>query len=107
MRFDLSRNVAVGVANLAEAEEFYTRVMGWEVQERGPRWVGLSSGAVTIYLCDDNDGTCFDVPVENAPAALAYLTSNGCTKVREINGEIFVRDPYGMEYCLSQGGFEP
>lgn len=107
MQFELSRNVAIGVGNLPEAEEFYTRVMGWEVTERGSNWIGLRSGAVTIYICDDNDGICFDFPVESAPSALSYLVENGCKKVREINGEIFVRDPYGVEYCLSQGGFEP
>jgi catechol 2,3-dioxygenase-like lactoylglutathione lyase family enzyme len=107
MKFSLSRHVAVGVKDMKAAEEFYTDVMGWEVGERGDSWVELHSGTITLYICDDNDGVCFDIPTDSVPATYAYLKERGCKLVRETKGEMFIRDPFGVEYCLSQGGFEP
>ena len=102
MRFEASNCIAVGVSDSLAAERFYVDTLGFEVCERGACYVELRSGALRLFLCDDEDGVCFDLPVDDVPSAAAFLSEHGCKILKRARGEVFVVDPYGIKFCISQ-----
>ena len=102
MRFEASNCVAVGVSDSLAAERFYVDTLGFEVGHRAAHYVELRSGALRLFLCDDEEGVCFDLPVDSVAAATAYLNEHGCEIYRRARGEVFVADPYGLKFCISQ-----
>ena len=102
MRFEASNCIAVGVSDSLAAERFYVDTLGFEVGERGGCYVELRSGVLRLFLCEDEHGVCFDLPVDNIPSAEAFLTEHGCKILKRARGEVFVVDPHGLKFCISQ-----
>ena len=102
MTFRTSDCIAIGVSDMAAAEKFYVDVLGFEVGERWDGYVELKTGALKLYLCEDDAPICFEVLVDGVQAATEYLVEHGCEKDDEEGDEVFVTDPYGLRFCVSQ-----
>jgi catechol 2,3-dioxygenase-like lactoylglutathione lyase family enzyme len=102
MYFRTSNCVALGVPDRAEAVRLYTETLGFKLTKTHADWSEVQSGALTLYLVEDNVATpCFDLVVEDVDAARDYLASVGFTQVDLSPGETFMKDPFGYHFCLS------
>jgi catechol 2,3-dioxygenase-like lactoylglutathione lyase family enzyme len=70
MRFQTSNCVALGVANKREAADLYRDVLGFEEVKEGGNWIEMRTGALRIFLCEDEVRVpCFDIETEDVEAA--------------------------------------
>ena len=93
--------VALGVSDRAAAERFYTEVMGFQPGQRSEDWTEVVAGPIRLFLCDDDMTHCMAVDVDDPTAAAAEMESHGATRLFESGGEVFVKDPFGNNWCLS------
>lgn len=105
IRLLANNELALHVADPASAERFYVSVMGCTVFERTDGWVGLSNGALRLFLVRDpaptHDRAIPSFDVADRAQALAYLQQHGCTLVPvgpHAPGESYVVDPHGVVF---------
>lgn len=102
MNGELGPCIALGVPDLAAAEEFYGTRMRFRPGERRDNWLEMRSGPLRLYLVEDNSKMpCFELLVDDVPASRAELLAAGCELIRDDGNESFIRDPFGYEYCIS------
>jgi hypothetical protein len=89
------------VKDRGAAERFYTEVMGMELGRKRDDWTELSAGPLKFYLCDDDMAVCFALVADDPLSAAAHMEHDGCTRLFESGGEVFVRDPHGVNWCVS------
>ncbi|HEX6975280.1 MAG TPA: VOC family protein [Vicinamibacterales bacterium] len=105
MRLLANNELALHVADPAAAEHFYVTVMGCTVFERTAAYVGLSNGALHLYLVPDpapaHDRVIPSFDVADRAQALAYLQQHGCSLVPvgpHAPGEFYIVDPHGVVF---------
>lgn len=101
MTLELSNCIAVSVDDISAAERFYVDDMGFQLGERSDDWVEVTSGSLRLFLCDDDEGNCFELPVEHIPSTVAYLTEHGCKTYKKHGGEVYLKDPHGLRFCVT------
>lgn len=85
------------------AAAFYRDTLGWEISRETEKWIEMKTGALLIYLCQDEiREATFDMITDDLERAEAYLAEHGCEKVDLGTGELFVRDPFGYLTCVSK-----
>ena len=93
--------VAIHVPDLARAEAFYGRVLGFRLVEKTASQLVFDTGALRLYVNRDADAPMPFIPaleVRDYAAAKAYLQRAGCEIVREWPGghALYFRDPFGF-----------
>ena len=102
MRYSTSNCVALGVPNVEQALDVYVGKLGFEMGKRTDTWTELNSGALTLYIVqDDVHQPCFDIEVDDVGAAQVELSAAGFEKVELAPNELFMRDPFGYLFCIS------
>jgi catechol 2,3-dioxygenase-like lactoylglutathione lyase family enzyme len=104
MTIEMTNCVAIGVPDRAAAVRFYTDVLGFQLGESSESWTEILAGPLKLYLCDDDMPYCMAVNVADVPAAASHLERHGCTRLFESGGEVFYRDPFGTNWCVSPRG---
>jgi catechol 2,3-dioxygenase-like lactoylglutathione lyase family enzyme len=108
MQFKTSNCVAIGVPDMDEALTLYAEKLGFEITRQSKDWSELNTGALKLYLVRDNvREPCFDLAVDDVPAAEQFLAETGFIRVDLAPNEVFMRDPYGYLYCLSSTRISP
>lgn len=103
MRFQTSNCVAIGVPDMDAALTLYAEKLGFEITKQTRDWTELKTGGLTFYLVrDDVREPCFDLTVENVDEAQQWLAEAGFQRVEISANELFMRDPFGYLYCVSQ-----
>src|SRR5690348_13602414 len=105
MEFQLSNCIALGVSDMRKAADFYESTLGYERGKEGPAWIEMLSGALKIYLCNDNVAEpTFDLLVEDIDKAVEHLMDGGFKRVSlsAEDKEAYMRDPFGYVYCISK-----
>jgi catechol 2,3-dioxygenase-like lactoylglutathione lyase family enzyme len=103
MTFRTSDCVALGVDSARVAADHYKSVLGFEEGKSGSNWIEVRSGALRLFLCEDEVKVpCFDIQVEDVEAARIYLEGAGWAQVDIAPGDVFMRDPFGYTFCISQ-----
>lgn len=101
MKFTGTTDIAVGVDDIEAARDYYRDVMGFEVGKTGEGWIQMLTGPLKLYLCkDDGNSPMLDFTVEDMSAAEARLTENGAVVVGRSGSEFYVRDKYGLCFCV-------
>lgn len=98
---EMTNCIAIGVADRDAAERFYVEVLGFTLGEKAESWTEIIAGPLKLYLCADDMAYCMAVNVPDPDATAAYLELNGAQRLFESGGEVFVRDPFGTNWCLS------
>ncbi|MFD2044279.1 DUF899 family protein [Ornithinibacillus salinisoli] len=100
--FQLTNNIAVQVTNYPEAIDFYTNVLGMEIEEVFKKETKLRIGGQHFYIENNETGnTFFEFAVTDFQKTKELLLDNGCEITREYNDEsIMVSDPYGLQFHL-------
>jgi catechol 2,3-dioxygenase-like lactoylglutathione lyase family enzyme len=101
MTMEMTNCIAIGVSDRDAAEKFYTEVLGFEIGERGDDWTEVLAGPLRLYLCNDDMAYCMAVNVDDPFTVAGQLEAQGCERLFESKGEVFVRDPFGTNWCLS------
>ena len=104
MKFQLSNCVALGVSDMRKAADFYEKTLGYEKGGEGSGWIEMRSGALRIFLCNDEVGEpTFDLQVDDVDKAVEYLMDSGFKRVvfDPNDKESYMRDPYGYVYAIS------
>ena len=95
-------HIAIGVDNVNDAVDYYSRVMGFEVTNRDDDHVELASGILKLYVCrDDGHGPCFNVEVEDIVLAEEILVRSGARVFSRSQREVCVQDKFGHNFCLT------
>lgn len=103
MAYELSNCIALGVHDMRAAADFYERVLGYRRRHTSPGFIEMHTGALRLFLCNQElVAPTFEMQVEDLPKAAAYLSSNGFEQEDEGEGEVYMRDPYGYVYCLTE-----
>lgn len=97
--------VAIHVSDLAKAEMFYGRVLGFRVAERSDDYLAFDTGALTLYVIPNPAVQRTFIPsydVEDYAAARRYLESAGCTTVPAHEGGpgFYFQDPFGFVFDI-------
>ena len=101
--FGGNNELALHVADPADAAQFYANVLGAVVESRSPDCVEVTSGALRLFLLRDpaptHDRVVPSCDVSDRAAALVLLQAAGCTLVpigpHAPDGS-YVRDPFGV-----------
>lgn len=102
MEFKTTNSVALGVPDRRSAVEYYVGTLGFQYVKEGSNWIELSTGALRLFICDDDvKEPVFDIAVEDVGAATERLVSRGCVRVDLNADETYVRDPFGYLFCIS------
>lgn len=101
MSAEMTNCIAIGVADRAAAERFYTEVLGFSVGDRSEDWTEIIAGPLCLYLCADDMAYCMAVNVDDPDSFATVLEREGADRLFESSGEVFVRDPFGTCWCLS------
>jgi len=108
LKFETSNCIALSVPDRREAVRVYTKTLGFAAAKEGSNWTEIQSGALTIYIVEEKESTvCFDMLVEDVPAARVYLESAGFTQVSLSAKETFMQDPFGYVFCLTPKTNQP
>jgi catechol 2,3-dioxygenase-like lactoylglutathione lyase family enzyme len=100
--FRTSNCVALGVPDKQIAARHYREVLGFEEGASSDNWVEMRSGALRLFLCEDEVRLpCFDLEVEDVEAARSALAQAGWKQVDLAPNDVFMQDPFGYTYCLS------
>jgi catechol 2,3-dioxygenase-like lactoylglutathione lyase family enzyme len=100
-----SRDVIIRTDALADAEQFYSAVLGFAVSSRRPGMIGFETGSFTLYVEDGPEhGPVFDFLVADVEATKVRLLAAGCTLVEENRAvpRCYVRDPYGVTFNIGK-----
>jgi hypothetical protein len=108
MEFQTTNCVAISVSDMRAACDHYAQVLGFETVKEHDQWIEVKSGGLRLFLCQDDPPLppTFNLRVPSVEGALEHLLSNGWSQVDLGEGEVFVRDPFGSLFALSQGGSE-
>ncbi|HEY3249769.1 MAG TPA: VOC family protein [Ignavibacteria bacterium] len=100
--FISNNSVAIKVNDLAKAEEFYVKVMGFNILERARNMLAFDTGYFTLYVeqSKDDQSPVLSFTVNNLAEAKKYLLENGCTLVQEGNKYLWFKDPFGNTYDI-------
>ncbi len=101
MKIEMTNCIAIGVQDRDAAERFYTEVLGFSVGDKKADWTEIIAGPLKLYLCDDDMAYCMAVDVDDVTAVAGHMEHYGCERLFESGGEVFVRDPFGTNWCVS------
>lgn len=101
MAIEMTNCIAIGVKDRAAAERFYVDVLGFSVGGKKDDWTEILAGPLKLYLCDDDMAYCMAVDTDDVSATAERFENNGCGRLFESGGEVFLRDPFGTNWCVS------
>jgi catechol 2,3-dioxygenase-like lactoylglutathione lyase family enzyme len=99
--FRSNRDIAIHVPDLAVAEEFYGKVLGFNLLGRSDEYLVFDTGSFRLYascgaLCSFVPS--FDVP--DLDSARRCLEAAGCTEVD--GAPTYFKDPFGFVFDIIQ-----
>ena len=102
MKFISNNCVAIHLADLSSAEEFYSEVMGFRLISKTDIQLEYDTGHFFLYV---NKGKTLQPPipsllVESAKDAKGYLVRNGCQIVDDRGSSLYFKDPFGVVYDI-------
>jgi catechol 2,3-dioxygenase-like lactoylglutathione lyase family enzyme len=100
--FRSNTDVAIYVADLNKAEEFYGEVMGFRLVSKSGNHLEYDSGALRLYIHCGDPSVLFvpSLDVNDLAGASKYLEDAGCTLIPHPDGGMHIRDPFGFLFDL-------
>ena len=100
--FQLTNNIAIGVANYEEALQFYQTIFGMQVVKTFENETMLSMSGTNFFIeKSENNSLFFEFAVENMESAKRILLENGCEVTKEYSDtSVLIADPFGMKFHL-------
>jgi catechol 2,3-dioxygenase-like lactoylglutathione lyase family enzyme len=102
-----SRDVIVRTESWAEAERFYSEVLGFATSSRAGDIVGFETGSFCLYVeRGPTHGPVFEFLVADVEAMKTRLIAAGCTLIEEDRSipRCYLRDPYGITFNIGRSG---
>ncbi|RPI18696.1 MAG: VOC family protein [Ignavibacteriae bacterium] len=98
MKFEFSPYVAFQVKDYHKAVEFYEKVLGWNIIEKGEKESHFKIGPMNFFAENSPSGfTFFEFRTDNFEEARKTLEENGCVITQTYNDKsMMFKDPYGM-----------
>lgn len=98
--------VAIHLADISAAENYYTNVMKFAMVSRTENSVAYDTGSFLLNVnADLAQGLPIpSLPVRNIRAAKEGLIANGCTILRDEGTSLCFSDPFGVVYNVAEKG---
>jgi predicted enzyme related to lactoylglutathione lyase len=98
-------DVAVSVPDRPEAARHYSEVCGPSITGSGERWAAVQAGPFCLYLCtgEPNAPVLFAFATDDVEGPVSKVVERGGEVLLRRGGEVFVRDRYGVAYCVEPG----
>lgn len=105
MKFEFTNCVALQTTEPQKAREFYEKVMGiqFDQEEAGSKYARCGS---LLFFLDHEDklsGPVLDIVVSDLEKAKSELLKNGCKIIKWDKTGIYLKDPFGLCFNLSEG----
>jgi catechol 2,3-dioxygenase-like lactoylglutathione lyase family enzyme len=94
-------DVILQVSSLAEATDFYEKVLGLPVTSPRQGLAKVETGSIVLYLEEGRlPGPVFDFLVDDVQATKNALLKRGCTLIEENPAvpRCYLRDPFGLVF---------
>ena len=98
-------DVILQVSSLAEATDFYEKVLGLPVVRPRKGLVKVETGSIVLYLEEGRlPGPVFEFLVEDVAEVKTALMKRGCELVEEDPAipRCYLRDPFGLVFNLGK-----
>src|SRR5262245_5721322 len=97
VKFRANHDVAIHVPDLAAAEEFYGKQLGFKVKSRSPEQISLDAGAFTLWVNKDSKSRSYipSFSVSDYGEARQLLEEAGC---KTESG--YFKDPFGFVFDI-------
>ena len=104
MKFRMSPNVAVRTANMSDAVNFYTKVLGFNDRSNDPQLADLDAEPLNIFIIEDQEisGPVMELFVDDLEQARDELVAKGCKVLRwrGKNQDCYIQDPFGVVFNI-------
>lgn len=100
-----SLDVLIQTEQMDAAANFYEKVLGLKVIERGKQLVGFETGSFRLYIDKGEPyGPVFEFFVPNLKKAKTLLVDNGCRVEIEdpLIPRCYIRDPFGLIFNIAE-----
>jgi catechol 2,3-dioxygenase-like lactoylglutathione lyase family enzyme len=100
MKFRSNRCVAIHLPNLANAERFYSDVLGLELLSKSRTQLEYNTGTLRLSVnkAAETQPPVRSFTVKNTPAAKAHLQRHACRIVKDWGRALYFRDPFGLTW---------
>lgn len=104
--FRSNRDVAIEVADLAGAEEFYGGALGFRLERKAPGLLVYDTGHITLYVkqADEPVPSVLSFSVPSLEEAKAHLIENGAEILVEWGRSLYFQDPLGIVHDVIEDG---
>jgi catechol-2,3-dioxygenase len=95
-----NHDVAIHVSDLAKAEEFYGKQLGFKVKSRTSEQLSFDAGAFTLWVNKDSQNRSFipSFTVSDYAEARKALEAAGCKPVS--GNATYFEDPFGFTFDI-------
>jgi len=99
--FRANHDVAIHVSDLAKAEEFYSKQLGFKVTSSSSEQISLDAGAFTLWVNKDSRNRPFipSFSVTDYEEARRLLEAAACKTV-SAGGTTYFEDPFGFTFDI-------
>lgn len=96
--------VAIHLADLSAAEDFYTKVLKFELLTKTDNYLEYDTGHFLLYVNRDPNLSppILSFCVRDIATTKKTLLLNGCAIVKEGRNSLYFRDPFGITYDAFQ-----
>lgn len=102
MRFRSNNCVAIHLKNLRKAEKFYAGALGFKLVKKTKDQLEFDTGNFRLYINKSKKHKApvpsFDV--QDLAKARKFLKKNGCKIVKDWDGALYFKDPFGITYDI-------
>ena len=101
--FHANREIAIHVPDLAPAEEFYGKTLGFRLVRRTLDQLEFDTGELRLYVNRDASSLIPYIPsfdVDDYPAARRFLEAAGCTLKFAGDQATYYQDPFGFVFDI-------
>jgi len=88
-----------------KAAAFYVKELGFEITDKNPKMIGLHGENINLFIEPGPAlGPVLEVTVKNVKEATARLQKKGCQVIKDEPHfpRVYIRDPYGLIYNLTE-----
>src|SRR5947207_273474 len=95
--FRANHDVAIHVSDLAKAEEFYSKQLGFKVKSSSPEQISLDAGSFTLWVNKDSKNQSYipSFSVSDYKEARRLLEAAACKKA-----STYFEDPFGFVFDI-------
>lgn len=99
-------DIAITVDDKEAAAAYYADVFGLDRKRDTEHWIEMQAGPFRLYLASDEPkaNTMFAFATDDVRGVVDKIVSAGGEEIGRSKGEIFVRDKYGVFFCIENEG---